>query len=351
VSNLFFILGSLLASFLLTFVLMPYGIELLTRLKMGKQIREEGLMGKAIEFAKLHEGKKGTPTMGGIFVIVTVIILTILSIGVNALSPWTESMFGWSISHTLWNRQETYIVMFTLLSVGTIGLVDDLLNIRGIGKTKWLSARVKTVLLVIFGFLGAYWFYAKLGYSQIHIPFFGMVDLGYWYVPLFILILYSGANSVNITDWLDGLAGGLLLFQYAAYGFITYSMGLYILSAFCLIIAGALMAFLWFNIHPARVFMGDIGSLSLGATLAVIAMMTDTLLGFIVMSGIFIFETLSVIIQLVSKKFRNGKKVFRIAPFHHHLEAIGWHEVTVVMRLWLIGMVLAVVGTMIVVIR
>jgi phospho-N-acetylmuramoyl-pentapeptide-transferase len=210
---------------------------------------------------------------------------------------------------------------------------------------------VKTILLVIFGSLGAYWFFAKLGFSSIHIPFFGMVDLGYAYIPLFVLILYSGANSVNITDGLDGLAGGLLLFQYAAYGFITYSMGLYILSAFCLIIAGALMAFLWFNIHPARVFMGDVGSLSLGATLAVIAMMTDTLLGFIVMSGIFIFETLSVIIQLVSKKFRNGKKVFRIAPFHHHLEAIGWHEVTVVMRLWLIGMVLAVVGTMIVVIR
>lgn len=135
-SNLFFILGSLIASFLLTFAIMPYGIELLTRLKMGKQIREEGLMGKAIEFAKLHEGKKGTPTMGGLAIIVTVIILTILSIGVNAIAPWTESMFGWGISHTLWNRQETYIVMFTLLSVGTIGLVDDLLNIRGIGKTK-----------------------------------------------------------------------------------------------------------------------------------------------------------------------------------------------------------------------
>jgi phospho-N-acetylmuramoyl-pentapeptide-transferase len=135
-SNLFFILGSLIASFLLTFAIMPYGIRLLTRLKMGKQIREEGLMGKAIEFAKLHEGKKGTPTMGGLAVIVTVIMLTILSIGVNALSPWTESIFGWSISHTLWNRQETYIVMFTLLSVGAIGLVDDLLNIRGIGKTK-----------------------------------------------------------------------------------------------------------------------------------------------------------------------------------------------------------------------
>lgn len=122
---------------------------------------------------------------------------------------------------------------------------------------------------------------------------------------------------------------------------------MFILSAFCLIIAGALLAFLWFNIHPAQIFMGDVGSLSLGATLAVIAMMTDTLFAFIVMSSIFILETLSVIIQLTSKKLRNGKKIFRVAPFHHHLEAIGWQESTIVMRLWLIGIVLAVIGVMI----
>lgn len=350
-SNLFFILASLITSFVLTFAIMPYGIELLVRMKIGKQIREDGLIGKAVEFAKLHEGKRWTPTMWGIFIIITVLILIFFSIMVSGLSSWMETTFGWSISHTLWNRNETYIVIFTLLSVAAIWLVDDYLNIKWIGKTKWLSARVKTILLIIFWFLWAYWFYAKLGYSSVHIPFFGMVDLEIFYIPLFILVLYSGANSVNITDGLDGLAGGLLLFQYVAYGFITYNMGLFILSAFCLIIAWALIAFLWFNIHPARVFMWDIGSLSLGATLAVIAMMTDTLLGFIVMSAIFIFETLSVIIQMLSKKFRNGKKVFRIAPFHHHLEAIGWQEETIVMRLWLIGMVLTVIGTMLIMAR
>lgn len=122
--------------------------------------------------------------------------------------------------------------------------------------------------------------------------------------------------------------------------------GLYILSAICFIISGVLLAFLWFNIHPAKVFMGDTGSLSLGATLAVIALMTDTLVAFIIMSGIFIFETLSVMIQMLSKKLRNGKKVFKIAPFHHHLEASGWEEQTIVMRLWLIGMVLAAIGVL-----
>lgn len=132
-----------------------------------------------------------------------------------------------------------------------------------------------------------------------------------------------------------------------AYGAITYLQGMFILSAFCFIIVGVLMGFLWFNIHPAQIFMGDTGSLALGATLAVIAMMTDTLLAFVVMSSIFISETLSVIIQMTSKKFRNGKKIFRIAPFHHHLEAIGWDEETIVMRLWLLGMILAIAGTII----
>lgn len=149
---------------------------------------------------------------------------------------------------------------------------------------------------------------------------------------------------MNITDGLDGLAGGLLLFQFIAYGAITYIRGLYILSAFCFIISGILLAFLWFNVHPAKIFMGDTGSLAFGATLATIAFMTDTLIAFIIMSSIFIFETISVILQISSKKIRKGKKIFKIAPFHHHLEAIGWKEETIVMRLWLLGMILAVVG-------
>lgn len=277
--------------------------------------------------------------MGWLFIIFTVGILVFFSIVAQNID-----FLSLNIKHSLWVREETYIVIFTLISVGFIGFIDDYLNIREIGRTKWLSARVKMISLIVFAFIGAYWFYFKLGYNEIHVPFIGGVTISFLYIPLFILIFVSAANSVNITDGLDGLAGWLLLFQYAAYGFITYSQELYILSAFCLIIAGALMAFLWFNIHPAQVFMGDVGSLSLWATLAVIAMMTDTLLAFIVMSGIFIIETISVIIQMTSKKLRNGKKIFRVAPYHHHLEAIWWQEETIVMRLWLIGMVLAVAG-------
>ena len=339
-----FILSSLILSFCLTFLMMPRGIALLKKYKIGKQIREEALMGKAEEFSRLHGTKMGTPTMWAIMILLSVIILVVFSMIVQYLSPWMDSVFWVSFKYSLWNRNETYIVLFTFISVGCIGLVDDYLNVREIGRTKWLSARVKMILLTIFAFIGAYWFYAKLGYSTIHIPFLGGVDIGWLYIPLFIFVLVATANSVNFTDGLDGLAGWLLLFCYTIYGFIAYSKGLFILTAFCLIIVGALIAFLWFNIRPAQVFMGDIGSLSLGATLAVIAFMTDTLLVLVIAGGIFIFEALSVIIQLLSKRFRNGKKVFRIAPFHHHLEAIWWKEETIVMRLWLVGMILAVVA-------
>ena len=337
-----FILGSLVLSFVMTFLMMPYGISLLVKYKMGQQIREEALMGKAEEFSRLHQGKSGTPTMGWAIILLSVILLVVLSIVIQYMGSWTESTFGWSFKYSLWNRNETYIALFTLISVGCIWLIDDYLNIRGIGRTKGLSARIKMILLILFGLIWAYWFYEKLGYSSVHIPFFGGVAIGYFYIPLFIFVLVATANSVNITDWLDGLAGWLLLFCYTIYAVIAYTKWLFILTAFCLIIVGALIAFLWFNIKPAKVFMGDVGSLSLGATLAVIAFMTDTLLVLLIAGGIFVFETLSVILQLLSKRLRNGKKIFRIAPFHHHLEAIGWKEETIVMRLWLIGMVLAV---------
>jgi phospho-N-acetylmuramoyl-pentapeptide-transferase len=326
---------------------MPAGIRLFTRLHLGKSIRSEWLIGRATEFAMLHAGKKGTPTMGGVIIISIILLIVILSVMIQRYGSSMSAIFWVSFHYSLWNRQETYIVIFTLVSVGVIGMIDDWMNIRGIGHTKWLSAKVKIWLLIAFALMGAYWFSSKLGYSHMSIPFFGEVELGIWYIPLFIAIFVSAANSVNITDGLDGLAGGLLLFQYLAYGAITYIHGMYILSAFCLIVVGVLMGFLWFNIHPAQIFMGDTGSLALGATLAVIAMMTDTLLAFVIMSTLFIWETISVIIQMTSKRLRNGKKIFRVAPYHHHLEAIGWQEETIVMRFWLIGMILTIIGTIV----
>ena len=277
--------------------------------------------------------------MWGGVILITVAILVILSIFLQAFSK--ELWFD--LNYSLLNRKETYLALFTLFAVWAIGLVDDYLNIREIGRTKGLSARVKLILLFLFSALGAYWFYFKLGYTDITVPFLGNISLGILYIPLFVLIIATMANSVNITDGLDGLAGGLLLFNYALYAFITYDQGLNILSALCLIICGSLIGFLWWNIKPAKFIMWDIGSLSLGATLAIMAMMTDTLIVLLITSAPFWLELISVIIQITSKKCRKGKKVFRIAPFHHHLEAIGWDEETIVMKFWLVGMILTVV--------
>lgn len=277
--------------------------------------------------------------------IFSLIILVILSILLQNLEYFTN-LFEKPFNHSLWNRQETYLAISTLVGVWLVGAIDDYLNVRWIGRTKWLSAKLKLILLSIIAFIGAYWFFIKLGYDNIHFPFLWDLKLWIFYIPFFIFVFIAAANSVNLTDGLDGLAGWLLLFQYLAYGAITYVRWLYILSAFCFIISGILLAFLWFNIRPAKVFMGDTWSLALGATLATIAFMTDTLIAFIIMSWVFIFETISVILQLISKKFRKGKKIFKIAPFHHHLEAIWWQEETIVMRMWLLWIVLAIIGVL-----
>ncbi len=342
--NLSFLLIYLLLSFLLTFILIPPYIRFLHKYKLGKQIREEALMGKATEFAKLHKNKTGTPSMWAGIILVSIFSLVALSVVVHFFAADIQSMFNIKIKYSLWNRNETYLALFTLATVGLIWLVDDYLNVRGIGRTKGLSARVKMVLLMIFAGIWAYWFYVKLGHTGLHFPFVGNVSLGALYIPLFIFVIIAMANAVNVTDGLDGLAGGLLLFNYVVYAFITYTHGLFILSAVCMLIVGALIAFLWFNIKPAQFYMGDVWSLALGANLGIMAMMTDTLAVLIIISGIYILEICSVIIQLTSKKLRNGKKIFRIAPFHHHLEAIGWSEETVVMRFWLIGMILSSIG-------
>ena len=342
--NLSFLLTFLLLSFLLTFMLIPPYIRFLHKYKLGKQIREEALMGKATEFAKLHKNKTGTPSMGAGIILFAIFLLVGLSVIAHFFAADIQNIFGIQIKYSLWNRNETYLALFTLATVWLIGLVDDYLNVRGIGRTKGLSARVKMVLLMIFAGLGAYWFYVKLGHTGLHFPFFGEISLGFLYIPLFIFVIIAMANAVNVTDGLDGLAGGLLLFNYVVYAFITYMHSLFILSAVCMLIVGALIAFLWFNIKPAKFYMGDVGSLALGANLGIMAMMTDTLAVLIIISGIYILEICSVIIQLTSKKLRNGKKVFRIAPFHHHLEAIGWAEETVVMRFWLVGMILSSIG-------
>ncbi len=338
--NLAYLLSYLVLAVIITFIAIPPYIRLLKYFRMGKEIREEALMGQATEFHKLHEHKTWTPNMWAGVLLLVIFFLVSASLVVWYLAP----KYGWKVNYSLLNRKETWLVLFTFLTMGIIGGVDDFLNVRKIGRTKWLPAKLKMWLLILFSALGAWWFYGKLWYDSVNLPWIGSVFIGWLYIPLFIFTMISMANAVNITDGLDGLAGGLLLFNYAVYAYICYSKWLLLLAAICLLVVGTLIAFLWYNIKPAQFYMWDIGSLAFGAGLAVMAMMTDTLIVLLIISAIYILEVVSSGLQVLSKKFRNGKKIFKIAPFHHHLEALGWKEESIVMRFWLIGMVLSTIG-------
>lgn len=340
VEDLFLIFGSGTLAFLIALALTPWFTRQLIKFKIGKQLRENAISGEeSILFRMLHAKKSGTPTMGGLLVWNTILIVVLISRALSAAGFF---------NHSLLNRKETWIPLFTLVACGLLGAVDDYLNIKGIGKTKGLSAKLKMFWLTLFSGVGAWWFYAKLGFNHISIPIPGIsvVEIGWLYIPLFILVIVATANAVNFTDGLDGLASGLLIMAFGAFGVIAYTKGLLILAALCSVIVGALLAFLWFNIPPAKFYMGDTGSLALGATLGVIAMLTDQVLILPIVGFIFVIEALSVIIQLISKKFFK-RKIFKIAPIHHHFEQSGWAEFTVVMRFWIIGGIFASLGTII----
>lgn len=336
-SHIISIFSFSLATFSLWLLVIPYFIDFLKKHKIWKQIREEALVWKALEFAKLHKTKTWTPTMWWAIILIIVFLMVIFSIILQK---------SWFVNNSLFNQKETYLTLFTLATVWILWAIDDFLNVRWIWRTKWLSARFKMFWLLIFSGAGAWWFYDKLEWSTrlLDIPFTSWIEIWIFFIPLFIFIIIATANSVNFTDWLDGLAWGLLLFAYWVYAYITYDQWLYLLSTLCVTIIWALVAFLWFNIKPAKFYMWDVWSLALWANLWIMAMLTNTIVVLIIISAIFIFETLSVIIQLTSKKLRNWKKIFRIAPFHHHLEAIGWSEETVVFKLWLLWIVLSAIG-------
>jgi len=345
-SHLIFIFAFGIVTFIVWLIITPIFINHIKNLKLWKQIREDATIWKATEFAKLHKKKTWTPSMWWVVIILVVFLMVLLSILFQKL---------WFINNSLFNQQETYLPLFTLLSIWALWLIDDYLNAKWIWKTKWISARVKMLWLTFFATLWAFWFYYKLWWNLtdsawefvrwLSYPFWEDIKIGIFFIPLFIIVIISAANSVNITDWLDWLAWWLLLFSYWIYSYITFDQWLFLLSALCISIVWALIAFLWFNVKPAKLYMWDVWSLALWANLWILAMLTNTIFVLLIVWSIFILETISVIIQLTSKKLRNGKKIFRIAPFHHHLEAIWWSEETVVFRIWLIWLVTTVIWT------
>ena len=333
------ILGLAALSFAIAFALTPLLVHFLIKYRLGKQIRAEG----APVFNQLHQKKEGTPTMGGLLIWLTVLFMALLF--------WILTKFG--VDHSVGNlnflnRSQTLLPLGALVASGVVGLADDLLGIFRIGpKGGGLKMRHRLLVYTAIASFGAWWFYYKLNWSTVHVPFIGNFDIGIWYILIFIFILVATSFSVNETDGLDGLAGGTLLTAFGAYGVIAYSQGHFDLAAFCGVIIGSLLAFLWFNIHPARFFMGDTGAMSLGITLGIIAMITNQFLLLPLIGFVLVAESASVIIQLISKNLRHGKKIFVSAPFHHHLEAKGWLESQITMRFWIISFMTAALGLII----
>jgi phospho-N-acetylmuramoyl-pentapeptide-transferase len=313
-------------SFLLSMVLTPIYTRFAFKKQLWKNPRETSLTGEAATvYQKLHAAKhkRHIPTMGGAVTIIAIAVITLL--------------FNFS-------RNQTWLPVFVLVAAGVVGLFDDYLNIRSEGLgIAGMRGKIKFLLILGIAVVGALWFYFKLHYNLIHIPAVGDFSIGWLYIPLFIAVVVSTANAVNITDGLDGLSGGLLSTAFTVYAVIAYFQHSYGIAGFCATVVGAMLTFTWFNIYPARFFMGDSGSFAFGTTLGVIAMLTNTVVVFPIIAGVFVVEAGSSVIQILSKKIRK-KKIFLSAPLHHHLEAIGWPETKVTMRLWVIGQVVGGLG-------
>lgn len=313
-------------AFLLAMFLTPFYTFFAYRYRFWKKQRADSTTGEKLEvFTKLHADKfkRKIPMMAGIIGVIAITIVT----------------FVFNL-----DRAQTWLPLAALVGGGAVGLLDDIINIKGHGHgVAGLRSSLKFVMITALASWLAWFFYTKLGYEAIHVTFLGDFTLGWLIVPLFILAVVSTSNAVNISDGLDGLSGGLLMSSYSAFGVVALFQGQVLLAGFCFTVVGVLLSYLWFNIYPARFFMGDVGSFAYGTALGVVAMLTNTLFLLPVIGILFVIEAGSSLIQIVSKRFF-GRKVFLSAPIHHHLEATGWPETKVTMRFWVIANVTAVIG-------
>ncbi|MDQ5913185.1 MAG: phospho-N-acetylmuramoyl-pentapeptide-transferase [Patescibacteria group bacterium] len=308
-------------------ILTPVYTKFAYKYKWWKEPRTDSVSGeKAAVYQKMHAQKhrRHIPTMAGV-------------IGLTALSIVT----------LIWNldRGQTWVPLGAAIGAGLVGLLDDIINLRSSGRgTAGLNFKFKLLLTTLIAAALSYWFVYRVGYNAVHIPFGGTLMVA---APLlflfFVFVIIATANAVNITDGLDGLAGGLLVTAFASLGLIAFLQGNYGIAGFCLTMVGVLLSYLWFNIFPARFFMGDVGSFAYGTSLAVVAIMLNVTLLIPVIGFVFVLEVSSAALQIASKKILK-RKIFISAPIHHHFEAKGWPETKVTMRFWILGQVFAVVG-------
>ena len=327
---------------LIAVLLTPLLTNFLYKHKMWrKSARTKTITGDdAPVFYSLHKDKEvNTPRFGGILIwgVTFLVVLLFFILSKVFDSPLLEKL-------NFLSREQTWLPLFTLVAASLLGLSDDLLQVFGKGKYVAGGMRFTRRLLIvaIIGAIGALWFYFKLDWSTIHIPLIGDIVIGFWYIPLFIITMLA-CWAGGVVDGLDGLGGGTFASIFTGFGVVALFQGQADLAAFCAVIMGTILAFLWFNIPPARFYMGETGSLGLTATLAVVAFLTDSVIVLPIIGGILLIEAGSVIIQLLSKKIRK-KKIFLCTPIHHHFEAIGWPSYKVTMRFWIIGIVLTFIG-------
>jgi len=335
-------LGTLLFSFLITSVLVIPFVNILYKLKLTRR-KEAPKKGKVPLFDKLHDIKAGTPVGGGILIIIVVSFLFLM------LFPFASHM-GVSVESSFNFRTEVFILLFTFISFGLLGLSDDLVKMFGrpkkgaVGLWVGLSRRTKFLLQWILALIIGLMLYQGLGISILHIPLIDVtLDMGVYFVPFSAFVIVSFSNAFNITDGLDGLATGLLMICLLAFGAIAATSLDTPLSLFISIWIGSLIAFLYFNIWPARVFLGDAGALSFGATLAIVGLLTGSLVALVVIGGVFVIEIVSSAVQILGWKLLK-RAILPLAPIHHTFLALGWEEPKIVMRAWLVGIMFAIFG-------
>jgi len=334
-----FTLGAL--SFILAFWLTPLLTHFLYKHKLWrKKVRDKAIDGGELPvFKKFHsQGETQVPRFGGLLIWTVPLILAGLFLILSKTNIW------WFQKLNFLSRSQTWLPIFALVVASLIGLSDDIMQVLGKGKyiAGGIKLRYRLLLMAFLGLIGGWWFYSKLGWQTLHIPGNGDLVIGFWYIPLFILVMLA-TYSGGVIDGLDGLAGGVFASIFAAFAGIALANGQINIAAFCAVILGALLAFLWFNIPPARFYMGETGIMGLCATLTVIAFLTDSVLVLPIIGFLLVAESGSVILQLLSKRICH-KKIFLAAPIHHHFEAKGWPHYKITMRFWVIGIVMAIIG-------
>ena len=311
-------------SFLLTVIWGGPLLRVLRHFKIGKLIR--------VEEPGKHMVKMGTPTMGGVMIILPVMLVTALLNG--------AALIGFKLS-----GKSIFVPLISMLAFGILGAIDDWEGIHGKRKGDGMRARTKFLLQWLIAGIIAWALKYMLGAPDLYIPGVqALIDLGWWYVPIAAFIIVAESNAINFTDGLDGLAGLISVTIFAAYGAIAMLQGQNFLAQFSFTLVGALFGFLWFNVHPAQLFMGDTGSLALGATVAVVALMTGQWAVLPLITIIPVSETLSVVIQVLYFKITKGRRFFKMAPIHLHFELLGWSETQIVQRFWLISLLAALIA-------